>query len=66
MTFDELSRQTATARRLPEGQSVRASVQVSSAEGRPNKDLGIEVRPPSRITSAQTAKVRGARASRAA
>lgn len=62
MTFSELSRIAARERRLPAGVRPHASLIVCSAEGQPNRKLGIEVRAPKPITPAQAAWLRETRA----
>lgn len=62
MTFSELSRIAAREGRLPAGGRPHASLIVSSAEGQPNRDLGIEVPAPKPITPAQAAWLREGRA----
>lgn len=62
MTFSELSRIAARDGRLPPGRRPHPSLIVRSAEGQPNRDLGIDVRAPNPITPAQAAWLRETRA----
>ena len=61
MTFTELSRIAARDGKLPPGGRPHASMIVRSAEGQPNRSLGIEVRAPKPITAAQAAWLRETR-----
>jgi hypothetical protein len=62
MTFSELSKILADTGRLPPGGRPAASFVVRSAEGLPNRNLGIDVRAPKRITAEQAAWLRETRA----
>jgi hypothetical protein len=62
MTFSELSRIAARDGKLPPGRRPHASLIVRSAEGQPDRGLGIEVRAPKPITPAQAAWLRATRA----
>jgi len=53
MTFSALSKILADTGRLPPGRRPDASFVVRSAEGLPNRNLGIDVRVPKPITPAQ-------------
>ena len=61
MTFSELSRILADTGKLPPGGRPAASAFVRSAEGLPNRNLGIDVRPPKPITPEQAAWLRAVR-----
>ena len=61
MTFSQLSTIVAREGRIPPGGRPHASLIVRSAEGAPNRDLGIEVRAPKPITAAQAAWLRADR-----
>jgi hypothetical protein len=61
MTFSELSRIAARDGKLPAGKRPHASLIVRSAEGQPDRSLGIEVRAPKPITPAQAAWLRAPR-----
>jgi len=62
MTFSALSKFLADTGRLPAGGRPAASFVVRSAEGLPNRNLGIEVRAPKPITPAQARWLREQRA----
>lgn len=62
MTFAKLSKILADTGRLPPGGRPAASLIVPSAEGRPNRNLGIDVRAPKPITPEQAAWLRATRA----
>jgi hypothetical protein len=62
MTFSELSKRLAATGKLPPGGRPAASFVVRSAEGLPNRNLGIEVRAPKPITPAQARWLREQRA----
>lgn len=62
MTFSQLSRIVARDGKLPSGGRPAASFIVRSAEGRPSRDLGIDVRAPKPITPEQAAWLRSRRA----
>jgi len=62
MTFSELSKILADTGRLPPSGRPAASFVVRSAEGLPNRNLGIEVRAPKPITPAQARWLREQRA----
>jgi len=53
VTFSELSKILADTGKLPPGSRPAASFVVRSAEGLPNRNLGIDVRAPKRITPEQ-------------
>lgn len=61
MTFSKLSRITARDGRLPPGRRPRAFAIAPSAEGRPNRGLGGDVRAPKPITAEQVAWLRATR-----
>ena len=61
MTFSELSKILADTGRLPPGRRPAASFVVRSAEGLPNRNLGIDVRAPKPITPAQAKWLRATR-----
>ena len=61
MTFSQLSAIMARDGRLPPGGRPQAFAVVRSAEGRPNRELGIEVRAPKPITPEQAAWLRRTR-----
>ncbi len=62
MTFSELSRILTDTGKLPPGGIPAASFVVRSAEGLPNRNLGIDVRAPKRITPEQAKWLRENRA----
>ncbi len=62
MTFSELSSIMAREGRLPPGGRPHAFAVVRSAEGRPNRELGIDVRAPKPVTPEQAAWLRRTRA----
>jgi hypothetical protein len=62
LTFSELSKILADTGKLPPGGRPAASAYVLSAEGLPNRNLGIDVRPPKPITPAQAKWLREHRA----
>ena len=62
MTFSELSKILAETGKLPPGRRPAASAFVPSAEGLPNRHLGIDVRPPKPITPEQAKWLRERRA----
>jgi hypothetical protein len=62
MTFSELSKILADTGKLPPGGRPAASAYVASAEGLPNRNLGIDVRPPKPITREQAKWLRQQRA----
>ena len=62
MTFSELSKILAATGKLPPGGRPAASASVLSAEGLPNRNLGIVVRPPKPITPEQARWLREHRA----
>ena len=62
MTFDQLSKILADTGKLPPEGRPAASLIVRSAEGLPNRNLGIDVRAPKRITPEQAAWLRATRA----
>ncbi len=62
MTFSELSKFLADTGKLPPSGRPAASFVVRSAEGLPNRNLGIEVRAPKPITPAQARWLREQRA----
>jgi hypothetical protein len=61
MTFSELTKTAKTDGKLPAGERQPASVVVRSAEGTPNKGVGIDVRAPQRVTSKQLGQLRSSR-----
>jgi hypothetical protein len=62
MTFTELSKILADTGRLPPSGRPAASLIVGSAEGLPNRNLGIDVRAPKPITPEQAKWLRENRA----
>jgi hypothetical protein len=62
LTFSELSKILAETGKLPPGERPVASAVVRSAEGGPDRHLGIDVRPPKPITPAQAKWLREQRA----
>jgi hypothetical protein len=65
MTFSELTKAAQSDGKLPEGERQPASVVVRSAEGTPNKTVGINVRAPQRVTSTQVSDLRSSGAASA-
>ena len=61
MTFSQLSKILSDTGKLPPGGRPAASFVVRSAEGLPNRNLGIDVRAPKRITPEQAAWLRAIR-----
>jgi hypothetical protein len=61
VTFSQLSKILADTGKLPPGGRPAASFVVRSAEGLPNRNLGIDVRAPKRITAEQAAWLRQTR-----
>jgi hypothetical protein len=53
VTFSQLSKILSDTGKLPPGSRPAASFIVRSAEGLPNRNLGIDVRAPKPITPAQ-------------
>jgi hypothetical protein len=61
MTFAKLVQALADTGRVPDGARQPASIVLGSAEGAPNRALGIDVRAPRPVTAAQTARLRATR-----
>lgn len=61
MTFSKLTAFVAREGRLPPGGRPAASLFVRSAEGGPNRNLGIDVRAPKPITPEQAKWLRATR-----
>lgn len=62
MTFAKLSDIAVRTGKLPPGGRPHASLIVRSAEGGPNRDLGVDVRAPKPLTAEQAAWLRAPRA----